>query len=105
MSMLSIKKVLTKILTDLKDIHTSLSAKSASGVITSGVISDIHETGVYYIGGSVTGKPPGITPGGLLICTYVDSDNHAYIFFPQTTASTGYIYKKTGGTVVAWTAI
>ena len=105
MSVLSVKKMFTKILEDLKAIHTSLDAKSDAAVITSGVIADIKKTGVYYVGGSVTGKPPGVTPGGLLICSYVDSDNYAYIFFPQTTASTGYIYKKTGGTVVAWTAI
>lgn len=78
-------------------------AQVAPQLITSGDISDVQNTGIYYLGNAVTGKPANI--GGLYLLFVVNDTTSIALFAPNASNvmykitkanNTSKIYKYTG---------
>jgi|GEM_PF-2666273 len=78
-------------------------AQVAPQLITSGDISDVQNTGIYYLGNAVTGKPANI--GGLYLLFVVNDTTSIALFAPNASNvmykitkanNTSKIYKFTG---------
>ena len=72
---------------------------SKYGVLESGSVMDIHDSGLYFISPEVTGLPEMITDGGLLLSIYYDSNNFVYALWNKGYM---YTYQKTSGVTYNW---